>query len=169
MKIVLSPLILAILLNQAPDSRPLNAGARPTKREVRIFLGSMREADCGKDNPYCIEPVLRIVDSRSPALGALNALITGPTADEKSKGLYAPSTEYLSIKRLEITKGTARVSLRTTRDGWQRWPGDMAPGRFIAAIEKTLKQFPGVRLVLICLDGYVDFASERDRPRRRCN
>jgi sporulation and spore germination protein len=169
MKIVLAPLTIAILLNHAPASRTLNADAQPTKREVRIYLGSRQEADCGKDNPYCIEPVLRIVDSRSAALGALNALITGPTAEEKSRGLYAPSTEYLSIKRLQITKGTARVSLRTTRDGWQRWPGDMAPGRFIAAIEKTLKQFPRVRRVIICLDGYADFASERDRPRRRCS
>jgi sporulation and spore germination protein len=158
-------LICAILLNVTT----FEAEARPAKKEVRIYLGSSKEADCGNDNLFCIEPVSRMVDSRSPALGAIKALISGPTAEEKSKGLYAPYTEYLAIKKLVITKGTAHVSLRTTRRGWQRWPGDMAPGRFTAAIEKTLKQFPNVRRVTICLDGYADFGSERGGPRKRCD
>jgi len=165
MKTVFALLICAILLNAAT----FNAEARPAKKEVRIYFGSSQKTDCGNDNLFCIEPVSRMVDGRSPALGAMKALIAGPTAEEKSKGLYAPYTEYLSIKRLVITRGTAQVSLRTTRKGWQRWPGDMAPGRFTAAIEKTLKQFPGVRRVAICLDGYADFGSERGGPRKRCN
>jgi hypothetical protein len=165
MKIALALLACAIL----PNMTAFNAEARPAKKEVRVYLGSSRQDDCGEDNLFCIEPVSRMVDGRSPALGALKALIAGPTAEEKSKGLYAPYTEYLSVKRLVIAKGTAHVSLRATRKGWQRWPGDMAPGRFTAAIEKTLRQFPNVRRVAICLDGYADFASERGGPRQRCN
>lgn len=165
MKTVFALLICAVSLNVTT----FNAEARAVKKEVRIYLGSSKETDCGNDNPFCIEPVSRTVDSRSPALGAMKALIAGPTAEEKSKGLYAPYTDYLAIKRLVITKGTAQVSLHTTRKGWARWPGDMAPGRFTAAIEKTLKQFPNVRQVTICLDGYADFASERGGPRKRCN
>jgi Sporulation and spore germination. len=164
-KIVLALLTAVILLNVAA----FNTEARPAKKEVRIYLGSSREDNCGNDNLFCIQPVLRNVDRRSPALGALKALIAGPTAEEKSKGLYAPYTEHLAIKRLVITKGTAHVSLRTTRKGWQRWPGDMAPGRFTAAIEKTLKEFPNVRRVTICLDGYADFGSARGEPKDRCN
>ncbi len=165
MKIAIALLGFAVLLNIAA----FNVDARPAKKEVRIYLGSSKETDCGNDNLFCIEPVSRMVDGRSPALGAMKALIVGPTAEEKSKGLYAPYTEYLSIKRLVITRGTAHLSLRTTRRGWARWPGDMAPGRFTAAIEKTLKQFPNVRRVMICLDGYADFGSERGGPRKRCS
>jgi hypothetical protein len=164
-KIVLALLTSAILLSIAA----FNADAQTPKKEVRIYLGSFREDNCGNDNIYCIQPVLRNVDRRSPALGALKALIAGVTAEEKSKDLYTPYTEYLAVKRLVITKGTAQVSLRTTRKGWQRWPGDMAPGRFKAAIEKTLKQFPNVRRVTICLDGYADFASGGNGPGERCN
>jgi hypothetical protein len=165
MKSAIALLGCAILLNITA----FDVEARPAKKEVRIYLGSSQETDCGNDNIFCLESVSRMVDSRSPALGAMKALIAGPTAEEKSKGLYAPYTEHLSIKRLVITRGTAHVSLRTTRKGGQRWPGDMAPGRFTAAIEKTLKQFPNVRRVTICLDGYADFASERGGPRKRCN
>ncbi|MGA9771526.1 MAG: GerMN domain-containing protein [Blastocatellia bacterium] len=161
MKIVFGLLICVILLNAAT----FNAEARPAKKEVRIYLVN----DCSSNDTWCLEPVSRMVDNRSPALGALKALIAGPTAEEKSKGLTAPYTEYLSVKRLVITRGTAQVSLRTTRKGWPRWPGDMAPERFTVAIEKTLKQFPNVRRVTICLDGYADFASERGGPRKRCN
>ena len=151
MKTVFALLICAVLSNGSA----LSVEARPAKKEVRIYLGSSQENDCGNDNLFCIEPVSRMVDNRAPALGAIKALIAGPTAEEKSRGLYAPYTEYLSVKRLVITRGAAHVSLRTTRKGWQRWPGDMAPGRFTAAIEKTLKQFPGVRRVTICLDTLV--------------
>lgn len=165
MKSVIALLGCAVLLNIAA----FNVDARPAKKEVRIYLGSYKEAECGNDNPFCIKPVTRMVDSRSPALGAMKALIAGPTAEEKSKGLYAPYTEYLSIKRLVITKGTAHISLRTTRKGWLRWPGDMAPSRFREAIEKTLKQFPGVRRVALCLDGYTDLDSGEGGPRKRCN
>lgn len=165
MKTAIALLGCAILLNIAA----FNVDARPSKKEVRIYLGSYKEAECGNDNPFCIKPVRRMVDSRSPALGAMKALIAGPTAEEKSKGLYAPYTENLSIKRLVITKGNAYISLRTTRKGWLRWPGDMAPSRFAEAIEKTLKQFPGVRRVTICLDGHTDLDSGEGGPRKRCN
>lgn len=165
MKIVFALLICAVLLNVTT----FDVAARPAEKEVRIYLGSSKETDCGSDNPFCLEPVSRTVDSRSPALGAIKALIAGATAEEKSKGLYAPYTEYLAVKRMVITRGTAQVSLRTTRRGWRRWPGDMAAGRFTAAIEKTLMQFPNVRRVTICLDGYSDFGSERGGPRKRCN
>src|ERR1044072_1285393 len=128
-KIVFALLICAILLNIAA----FDVDARPAKKEIRIYL---LVSDCSNNNFHCLEPVSRMVDSRSPAFGAMKALIAGPTAEEKSKGLNAPYTEYLSIKRLVITRGTAHVSLRTTRRGWARWPGDMAPGRVTAAIEK---------------------------------
>jgi hypothetical protein len=166
-KIVFAPLALALLLNLAPTSQTVKAEARATKRAVRIYLGC--KCEDSKDSNYCITPVLRAVDRRAPALGALKAFLSGPTEAEKSQDLYALYTEYLSIKRLAITKGTARVSLRTTCEVGSRWPGDMAPETFSVAIEKTLKQFPNVRRVMICLDGYADFASERGGPRKRCN
>lgn len=138
------------------------------EKEVRIFLGSYREQDCKPNDVYCLVPVTRTVNGRALALGALKALLAGPTEDEKTRGLYAPYTENLAIRSLRLSRGTARLSLRTSVQGFQRWPGDLAPARFIAAIEQTLKQFPTVRRVVICLDGYEDFASEEDGPKKKC-
>ena len=167
MKIVFAPLAFAVLLNLAPTSQTVTAEARANKRGVRIFLGCNCEAS---DDPnYCIAPVLRAVDRGSPARGRLKAFLSGPTEEEKSKGIHALYTQCLSVKSLAITKGTARVSLRTTCEAGSQWPGDLAPEAFSVAIEKTLKQFPSVHRVIICLDGYADFASERGGPRKRCN
>lgn len=168
MKFIFAPLALALLLNLAPTDQTFKAEARGIKREVRIYLGAGENLEC-EDGVYCIAPVLRTVDRRAPARGALQAFLSGPTTEEKSHGFYALHTQYLSITRLAITKGTARVSFRTTREEWQRWPGDLAPIRFAIAIEKTLKQFPNVRRVIICLDGDLDFVGGRGGPRKRCN
>ena len=59
-----------------------------------------------------------------------------------------------------IRGATARVNFVTSRT-WAGWPGDLAPARFKMAVELTLKQFPGVRRVVVSLDGDPNFYSER--------
>ena len=83
--------------------------------------------------------------------------------------MYSPYTNDLIIDELTIAKGIARVSFRSKDPTAPRWPGDLAPATFRAAIEQTLKQFPTVRSAIICLDGFSDFDNERDGPKAKCH
>jgi hypothetical protein len=144
---------------QAPSSN---------KMVARVYFASDKREDCGQDNVFCLKPVPRTVSSLSPARDVLEALIAGPTAEEVSTGLYAPYTNDLIIERITIAKGVARVSLRSKDPTLIRWPGDMAPATFRAAIDQTLKQFPTVRRVFICLDGIASFDDAGEGPRKKC-
>jgi hypothetical protein len=46
--------------------------------------------------------------------------------------------------------------------------GDNSPFIFRDAVELTAKQFPGVKKVLVCLDGVEDFWSESEEPAKKC-
>jgi len=113
-------------------------------------------------------PVQREVSVVSPARGALEALIAGPTPDEKTRGLLAPYTEGLTITNLKILNGIARVSFASSCGDCPRWPDDLAVWRFTEGINRTLKQFPNVRRVVICLDGFEDFGILNQAPTKRC-
>lgn len=107
--------------------------------------------------------VQRRVSRTTPARGALEALILGPTDDERAQGLRSPHAEGLSIKSLIIENRVALVSLVSACPKCPRWSGTLAPPRFRKAIELTLKQFPTVGAVKICIDGYEDFDEEQKK------
>jgi sporulation and spore germination protein len=140
-----------------------NQAQRPryVTREVNVYFWGSEES--GPPEMFGLAPVLRRVSRVTPARGALEALITGPTADERARGLRAPHSEGLSIKTLTIEKGVARLSLISDCPQCPRWSGTLGPPRFRKAIELTLKQFSGVRAVKICLDGYEDFDELREK------
>ena len=121
-----------------------------------------------RENALALVPVQREVSVVSPARGALEALIAGPTADEKTRGLLAPYTEGLSITNLKIMNGTARIGLASSCGDCPRWSDDLAVWRFTEAINRTLKQFSNVRRVVICLDGFEDFGLLNQAPTKRC-
>lgn len=109
-----------------------------------------------------LSPARRFVSAASPARAALDALLAGPTPEEKRKGFDAlASASEFSIGSLRISGGTARVNFVASRT-WAGWPGDLAPVRFEKAVELTLKQFPNVRRVVVSLNGDTNFAAGQD-------
>jgi hypothetical protein len=172
-------LVLAAVLSFA-SGITLNAQQpRPSgRRTVWIYLypsddlGSDRRSisqRAARENVLTLVPVQREVSVVSPARGALEALIAGPTEEEKGKGLLAPYTDGLSITSLKINSGTARVAFTSSCAECPRLSGDLAVWRFTESIQRTLKQFPNVRRVIICLDGYEDFGDLVDGPNKRCD
>jgi hypothetical protein len=154
---------LAILgeIAGAPAQRP-----HSDKRQVQVYFYSIKELQAkapsdsrraAVENLLALVPVSRTVSVTTPARGAIEALIAGPTDEEKGQGLRSPYTDDLSIKALAIDDGTAHISFVSKCADCPRWPGDLAPWRFREAIERTLKQFPTVRRVVICLDGVENF------------
>ena len=173
-------LVLAAALILAASGKTLSVQQprAPGKRVVWIYLypGDEQGSEsrsisqrAARENVLALVPVHREVSVTSPARGALEALIAGPTEDEKGRGLLAPYTEGLSIASLKIIGGTARVSFTSSCADCPRWPGDLAVWRFTEAVQRTLKQFSNVRRVIICLDGYEDFGDLADGPNKRCD
>ena len=149
--------------------------ARSDKRQVRVYFYTEEDLETKKpsrsrqaasENLLALVAVQRTVSVTAPARGAIEALIAGPTDEEKGRGLRSPYTEGLSIKTLEIDEGTARISLASKCADCPRWPGDLAPWRFREAVERTLKQFPTVKRVVICLDGVENFDDNSGRIKK---
>ena len=108
-----------------------------------------------------LAPVTRSVSATTPARPAIEALLKGPTAEEKRKGIESlASARDFRIGSLSIRGGTARVNFVSKRS-WAGWPGDLAPVRFKTAVELTLKQFPSVQRVIVSLNGDAKFYDER--------
>lgn len=107
-----------------------------------------------------LAPVTRSVSANAPARPAIEALLKGPTAEERRRGFgpLASASEF-RIGSLSIRGGTARINFVSKRS-WAGWPGDVAPIRFKTAVELTLKQFPSVRRVIVSLNGDEKFYDE---------
>ena len=104
-----------------------------------------------------LSPVKRYVSAASPARGAIEALLGGPNAEERSRDFDGLASAYeFSIGSLTIKRGTARINFVVSRT-WAGFPGDTAPIRFKKAVELTLKQFPGVQSVIVSLNGDTQF------------
>ncbi len=166
MRVILTIITALALLGEITGAVPQRP--RSDTRQVRVYFYSENEIhskttsdsrQAAVENLLALVPVRRKVSGVTPARGAIEALIAGPTDEEKGRGLRSPHTHDLSIKTLAIDDGTARISLVSKCADCPRWPGDLAPWRFREAIERTLKQFPTVRRVVICLDGIENFDS----------
>ena len=148
--------LACLAAGQAAVARPeASAGRAPKGRAVKVYLYRDRGAELD------LAPVTRRVSGAAPTRGALEPLLGGPTPDEERKGFGAlVGAGECRIGSLVIRGATARVNFVTSRT-WAGWPGDLAPARFKMAVELTLKQFPGVRRVVVSLDGDPNFYSER--------
>lgn len=149
----LSTLIGLACLMPAPAANVARGpGAQPPRtKKVKIYFYH----DPGE---YIdLSPVERRMGAVSPARAAINALLKGPTEAERSRGFdgLAGAGEF-AIGSLKIARGTARINFVFSRT-WAGFPGDIAPARFKKAVELTLKQFPGVRRVIVSLNGDRNF------------
>jgi len=152
--IALACLTLIETSNARPADGKLN-GQTQRRKQVKVYF--YHEPGEHID----LAPVERYVNAASPERAALEALLRGPTPEEKRRGFDSlASADEFSIGLLKITDGTARVNFVSIRT-WAGWPGDNAPIRFKSAVELTLKQFSKVRRVIVSLNGDPKFADER--------
>lgn len=106
-----------------------------------------------------LSPVMRMMRTASPARAAIQALLKGPTEAEQKRGFDGlASAGDFKIGSLSIRNGTAKINFVVAED-WRGFPGDIAPARFKKAVELTLKQFPAVKVVVVSLNGDVNFDS----------
>jgi Sporulation and spore germination len=128
-----------------------------SRRQVRVYFP--RDGNPNPRDPFNLQFVVREVSAAAPARPALEALLAGPTVEEQRRRLRALDARGLNIGTLNIRDGTAHVDFVSR--GSKRWAGDLSPGEFRRAVERTLKQFSTVRAVVVSVNGQTDFDSQR--------
>ena len=144
--------VIVILFGSAVSAAPQRKVAAQKEVKVYFYHESGEYID--------LAPVTRSLSATAPARPAIEALLKGPTAEERRRG-FSPlaSASDFRIGSLSIRGGTARINFVSKRR-WAGWPGDIAPVRFKTAVELTLKQFPSVWRVIVSVNGDEKFYDE---------
>jgi sporulation and spore germination protein/immunoglobulin-like protein involved in spore germination len=131
--------------------------------EVRIpvIFGRTSDVEVYFSNPLldkepmvdctAVFPVKRAAGATlAPARAALEALLAGPTPEERARGYVTMINDGVTLGRLVIENGvaTADFSQELERTG-----GSCAVTAIRVQIERTLRQFPTVKSVRISIDG----------------
>jgi spore germination protein GerM len=104
------------------------------------------DVDCG-----VVFPVSRTVPwTPAPARAALEALLAGPTAAERSRGYLTSINPGVTIRSLVVEDGVATADFS---EELERTGGACLVTAIRAQIERTLTQFPAVRSVRISIAG----------------
>jgi spore germination protein GerM len=149
---VLVGVVCLVLPGSAELSTSAGQSRGQRRKEVKVYF----RHDPGEHRD--LSSVKRHVSAASPARGAIEAMLKGPTRAEMENG-FVPligKGEFV-IGSLGISNGTARINFIATRK-WLGWPGDLGPIRFRTAVELILKQFPTVEKVVVSLNGETQFA-----------
>ncbi len=167
---LLSALGLAIQLPPAVaqgGARATSARAKGRLQPVKIYLTKdLQEGEpYDPNNPSNLHPVTRMVNRAAPLRPTLIALMAGPSAREKARG-YIDISFGIKLSNVRMKEGT--VLAEFTMPPGAAFSGDTSPFIFQGAVEKTIKQFPGVKKVIVCLDGEIDIGSESGEPPRKC-
>ena len=150
--------ILALLVSPsttnhavAQDSSPQNVKSDPRLKVIRVYF----PVEPPTEGPE-LKPLRRQVDARSPLRPAIEALIAGPTSAESKEGYVGVTYGDLKLASVKLKRGVARIDFtREIRSDYN--PGDLQTLRFQEAVEKTAKQFPSVKKVIVCVNGLNEF------------
>lgn len=129
------------------------------QREVRIYL----QQDIDLPNNIVRTDwvsVKRMADAKSPIRSTLEWLFKPRlTPEEENLKIYDVSFG-MKFEGVSLKGGTATVRFSETKDSNY---GTSGGGIFYTAIQKTVKQFPTVRRVVICVVGETGLDGEYDK------
>ncbi|MBK9163726.1 MAG: GerMN domain-containing protein [Acidobacteria bacterium] len=146
------PLVLLLL--------PIGAAAQT--REVTVYFWEFNRDEPGDD----MIPFKRVVDAKAPLRPTIEALIAGPTETEVAGKYSGVAYGDLKLSDVRVKGSTARIDfVREIRDDY--YPGDLETLRFEATVIRTAKQFPNIKMVIVCVNGINEFGigMVEDRPR----
>jgi spore germination protein GerM len=130
-------------------------------RDVQIYLW---EANSNKAD-IALTPVTRQANRRAPLRPTLEALFAGATKEEEGKGL---SSSTFGMKLVGVTLQNGFVTVKFAQPPNQTNYGSLGPSIFAQAIEKTARQFPTVKKVVICAVGDTLIDSQLEKPFPKC-
>lgn len=118
---------------------------------LKIYLGNSQldpqVLDCNK--VFMVER--QALKSEAVGQAALNALLAGPTADEKAQGYFSSINQNTKLQSLNIVNGTATADFDSQLE--LQVGGSCRVTAIRAQITETLKQFPTVQNVVISING----------------
>jgi hypothetical protein len=140
---------------------------RQQQRQVKVFFSQAADGDAAAEtgNPWNLRPVWRTVNAGAPLRPAILAFLDGPTRAEAARGLTG--IDY-GIRLVDVRRKGSRVRADFHMPRGAAFSGDMSPAIFRDGVERTIKQFDGVKTVIVCLDNVLDFWSESGEPPKRC-
>ena len=165
-KRVLIMLTAALMLSGLCLDVSAQRGKSPRTTEVQVYFPKEGDPPDINQNPWNLQPVARRVPAAAPLRPTIEALLKGPTPQERRQGFDVLDVKGLSIVKVAVKNGTAYVSF-VHRKGTS-WLGDLSPYTFSDAVARTMLQFPHVRKTVICADGILNFGDESGDPDKPC-
>ena len=149
------------------QGRGASARSQGKQQTVKIYLAmEPKEGEpFDPQNPQNLHPVMRMVNRAAPLRPTLEALLAGPNATEAAQG-YIDISFGAKLTDVKIKNGAVRADFIMPPGA--AFSGDTSPFLFKAAVEMTIKQFPNVKKVIVCLDGEEDIGSESGEPPKKC-
>ena len=123
---------------------------------VKIYFGNI-DLNKGATDCSLVFPVERLI-TKTPAMAraALEQLLSGTTAAEKTQGYFTSINSAVKINSLTIANGTAKVDFDSQIE--HQLGGSCRVSAIRAQITQTLEQFSTVKKVIISVNGNVDEA-----------
>jgi hypothetical protein len=139
-------LVVVLLLAAGCRADPIEPGPEPEPApptvEVDIYLANDELGDpCGE-----VFPVRREVDAEDPVTGALEALLAGPTEDERADGYSGWFSDATAdaLLDVEVVDGTAHVTFTDLRELIPNASTSCGSAGLLAQLDRTLLALDGV-------------------------
>lgn len=131
------------------------ASAQPQATVLRVYFNHQRLAAVADDCAIVFERMRKVPKTEAVAAAALRQLFAGPTEAERAAGYRSPFSAATAglLKRVFIEHGTAYVDLHDPRALLPGATSSCGAAEFGTQIERTLRQFPTVRRVILAIDG----------------
>lgn len=130
-------------------------GQAAATRTLRVYFNHAQRAATEADCAIVFERTRQLPRTAGVAAAALRQLFAGPTEAERAQGYRSPFSAASAdlLRRVSIEHGTAYVDLNDPRALLPGATSSCGAAEFHTAIERTLRQFPTVRRVILAIDG----------------
>lgn len=118
---------------------------------IKLFFGSSASDPQGFNCNKSYPAGRQIAKTQSLARVALEELLLGPTAEEKTNGFFTSINKGVKIQKLTVENRVARVDFGEALQA--QVGGSCRVAAIRSQIAETLKQFPSVKDVVISIDG----------------
>jgi spore germination protein GerM len=123
--------------------------------ELRVYFNNAQRAGTDADCAIVFALPRQVPKTEGVAAAALHQLFAGPTDAERAAGYRSPFSAATAalLKRIRIEHGTAYVDLHDARAQLAGATSSCGAAEFQMQVERTLRQFPTVRRVILAIDG----------------
>ena len=134
---------------------PAAAAGESATMPLRVYFNNAQRSGGDAGCAIVFELPRQVARTDGVAAAALRQLFAGPTEAERAAGYHSPFSAATAglLKRIRIEHGTAYVDLNDLRAELAGATSSCGAAEFHTQVERTLRQFPTVRRVILAIDG----------------